>query len=96
MTTASRSATATRMGSSRQNDRCLRLRRPLAGPAGASGSASPVAAAGVSISGPGALPAPACVSAAVPSAVACESASGVTADPESPASDAALSCGPLT
>jgi hypothetical protein len=30
------------------------------------------------------------------SAAACESASDLTADPESRASDAALSCGPLT
>ncbi len=100
MTTASRSAIAIRMGSSRQNDRFLRLRRPVAGvlaaPAGGSGSASPDAAAAVSISGPGAVSAPACASAAAPSAVACESASDVTADPESRSSDAALSCGPLT
>ncbi len=113
ITTASSSATATRIGSSRQNDRCLRLRRwPRRGPPGPSSGVSPgaaaVASAASSVSACAfpvwvfsacALSAcvfPACGFGVVWSAAAWESAADLTADPESRASDAALSCGPLT
>ena len=58
ITTASTSATAIRIGSSRQNDRCLRLRRwPGRGPPGPSAGASPGAAA-VASAAPSASPCP--------------------------------------
>jgi len=102
ITTASTSATAIRIGSSRQNDRCLRLRRwPGRGPPGPSAGASPGAAA-VASAAPSASACPsawafaAWAFAGAWSAAVCESASDLSGDPESRASDAALSCGPLT
>jgi hypothetical protein len=105
--TASSSAITTRIGNSRQNDRCLRLLLPLRrwAVAGAPGSAESPAGAepsapDESAAAPGADSASgcrsACAFAAVSSAAAGESVSDLTADPESRASDAALSCGPLT